>query len=99
MSQQYGVEAGVGGDVTWHKGSIDLVDGQQDYNLETFAQQEGVEAHDLEIKRVYYESTPAIVKFFDPYAGTGMGMQGLMDSFGFGNSSPAINFMMMPNKS
>tara|TARA_R110001592_G_scaffold211692_1_gene463675 strand:- start:48 stop:1202 length:1155 start_codon:yes stop_codon:yes gene_type:complete len=96
LSDQYGAEAGVGGDVTWYKGSISLASGVQDYNLEEFAQQEGVEAHDLEIKRVYYESTPAIVKFFDPYAGTGMGMQGLMDSFGFGNSSPAINFMMMP---
>ena len=96
LSDQYGTEAGVGGDVTWHSGSIDLVSGQQDYDLEAFAIKEGVETHDLEIKRVYYESTPAIVRFFDPYAGTGMGMQGLMDSFGFGNSSPAINFMMMP---
>ena len=34
LSDQYGVEAGVGGDVTWHKGSIDLISGQQDYNLE-----------------------------------------------------------------
>ena len=96
LADQYGVEAGVGGDVTWHKGSIDLISGQQDYDLEAFAIKEGVEAHDLEIKRVFYEATPAIVRFFDPYAGTGMGMQGLMDSFGFGNSSPAINFMMMP---
>ena len=96
LSQQYGTEAGVGGDVTWHKGSIDLVSGQQDYDLEAFATQEGVETYDLEIKRVFYEATPAIVRFFDPYAGTGMGMQGLMDSFGFGNSSPAINFMMIP---
>ena len=96
LSDQYGTEAGVGGDVTWHSGSIDLISGQQDYDLEAFAVKQGVATHDLEIKRVYYESTPAIVKFFDPYAGTGMGMQGLMDSFGFGNSSPAINFMMMP---
>ena len=96
LADQYGVEAGVGGDVTWHKGSIDLVSGKQDYDLEAFAIKEGVEAHDLEIKRVFYEATPAIVRFFDPYAGTGMGMQGLMDSFGFGSSSPAINFMMMP---
>jgi len=96
LSDQYGTEAGVGGDVTWHSGSIDLVSGQQDYDLEAFAIKQGVATHDLEIKRVYYESTPAIVRFFDPYAGTGAGMQGLMDSFGFGNSSPAINFMMMP---
>ena len=96
LSQQYGTEAGVGGDVTWHRGAISMSSGQQNYDLDTFATQEGVEKHDLEIKRVFYEATPAIVKFFDPYAGTGFGLQTLLDSFGFGNSSPAINFMMMP---
>ena len=96
LSQQYGTEAGVGGDVTWHRGAISMSSGQQNYDLDAFATQEGVATYDLEIKRVFYEATPAIVKFFDPYAGTGFGLQTLMDSFGFGNSSPAINFMMMP---
>ena len=96
LSQQYGTEAGVGGDVTWHRGTISMSSGQQNYDLDAFATQEGVETYDLEIKRVFYEATPAIVKFFDPYAGTGFGLQTLLDSFGFGNSSPAINFMMMP---
>jgi len=96
LSDQYGVEAGVGGSVTWHSGSITLTGGKQNYDLTEFAAQEGVGTHDLEIKRVYFEATPAIVRFFDPYAGTGAGMMGLMDSFGFGSASPAINFMMMP---
>ena len=96
LSQQYSTEAGVGGDVTWHRGAISMSSGQQNYDLDAFATQEGVATYDLEIKRVFYEATPAIVKFFDPYAGTGFGLQTLMDSFGFGNSSPAINFMMMP---
>lgn len=96
LADQYGVEAGVGGNVTWHSGSISLNAGQQNYNLEQFAIQEGVAAHDLEIKRVYYEAPPAIVRYFDPYAGSGTGMMGLMDSFGFGAMSPAINFTMMP---
>ena len=96
LADQYGVEAGVGGNVTWHSGSISLTAGQQNYNLEQFAIQEGVAAHDLEIKRVYYEAPPAIVRYFDPYAGSGTGMMGLMDSFGFGAMSPAINFTMMP---
>ena len=33
---------------------------------------------------------------FDPYAGTGTGMMQMMDSFGWGSYSPAINFMLMP---
>lgn len=96
LADQYGVEAGVGGNVTWHSGSISLNAGQQNYNLEQFAIQEGVSTHDLEIKRIYYEAPPAIVRYFDPYAGSGTGMMGLMDSFGFGAMSPAINFTMMP---
>tara|TARA_R110000868_G_scaffold54276_1_gene169928 strand:- start:2206 stop:3360 length:1155 start_codon:yes stop_codon:yes gene_type:complete len=96
LSDQYGVEAGVGGNVTYHSGAIDLTPGQQNYDLTVFAAKYGVAANDLEIKRVYYEAPPAIVKYFDPYAGTGTGMMGMMDSFGFGGMSPAINFMMMP---
>ena len=46
--------------------------------------------------RVFYEPTPAIVKFFDPYVGSGTGMMNMIDSFGWGNYSPAVNFMMMP---
>jgi hypothetical protein len=50
----------------------------------------------IEIKRVFYESPPAIVRYFDPYAGTGTGMMNLLDTFGWGNYSPAINFLLMP---
>ena len=38
ISEQYGVEAGTGGNVDWHKGSIDLTSGVQDYNLEAWAE-------------------------------------------------------------
>ena len=96
ISDQYGVEAGVGGNVTWYSASIDLYPGVQDYNLTEWAVQLGVEIGDLEIKRVFYEAPPAIVRYFDPYAGTGTGMMQLLDSFGFGGYSPAINFLMMP---
>ena len=96
MSDQYGVEAGVGGNVTWYSASIHLQHNVQNYSLEALAIQEGVTLGDLEIKRVFYEAPPAIVRYFDPYAGTGTGMMQLLDSFGFGGYSPAINFLMMP---
>jgi hypothetical protein len=96
LSDQYGVEAGVGGNVTWYSGSIALTSGVQDYNLTEWASNLGVSVGDLEIKRVFYEAPPAITRYFDPYAGTGAGMMQLLDSFGFGGYSPAINFMMMP---
>ena len=97
LSEQYGTEAGTGGNVDWHTGSIALTASQQDYDLGKWAVDElGVSGSDLEIKRVFYESPPAIVKFFDPYVGTGEGVMKLMDSFGWGNYSPAINFVLMP---
>lgn len=97
LSEQYGTEAGTGGNVDWHTGSIALTASQQDYDLGKWAVDElGVSGSDLEIKRVFYESPPAIVKFFDPYAGSGAGAMNLMDSFGWGNYSPAINFVLMP---
>jgi len=97
LSEQYGTEAGTGGNVDWHTGSIVLTASQQDYDLGKWAVDElGVSGSDLEIKRVFYESPPAIVKFFDPYVGSGAGAMNLMDSFGWGNYSPAINFVLMP---
>ncbi len=96
ISEQYGTEAGTGGTTDWHTGSLALDKHVQDYDLEVWASQSGITSGDLEIKRVFYESPPAIVKFFDPYAGTGTGMMNMMDSFGWGGYSPAVNFLMMP---
>ena len=98
ISEQYGEEAGVGGNVTWYKGSLPLKGGQQTYNMNEWAQASAsLAANDsIEIKRVFYEAPPAITRYFDPYAGTGTGMMDMMDSFGWGSYSPAINFLMMP---
>jgi len=96
LSEQYGTEAGTGGNVDWYTGSIALTSSVQDYDLNAWAVGQGYENRDLEIKRVFYESPPAIVKFFDPYAGTGAGTMNMMDSFGWGGYSPAINFVLMP---
>jgi hypothetical protein len=98
MASDYGSEAGVGGKTTYYTGSIDMLEGQQDYDLMAWASSSGVISGNdsIEIKAVYYENTPAIVRYFDPYAGTGYGSQQLLDAFGFGNQSPAINFMLMP---
>jgi len=98
MSQQYGEEVGVGGNVEWYSGSISTVNGQQVYDLDAWAAASAsLDTGDsIEIKRVFYQAPPAIVRYFDPYAGTGTGMQNLLDTFGWGNYSPAINFLLMP---
>ena len=98
ISEQYGEEAGVGGNVTWYSGSLSLKGGKQTYNMNEWAQANAnLAANDsIEIKRIFYEAPPAITRYFDPYAGTGTGMMDMMDSFGWGSYSPAINFLMMP---
>jgi hypothetical protein len=95
IAKQYGSEAGTGGDVTWYTGSIPLYPNQQVYDLNNWAISQSITGG-IEVKRVFYESPPAIVRYFDPYAGTGTGVQSLLETFGFGNYSPGINFLLMP---
>ena len=98
LSHQYGEEAGVGGTVTWYTGSITTTANQQNYDMTAWANASAslTPGDTIEVKRVFYEAPPAIVRYFDPYAGTGTGMVNLLDTFGWGNYSPAINFLLMP---
>ena len=95
ISKNYGSEAGVGGNVTEYSGSLQLSASVQNYDLNDWAASQSVEGK-IEIRKVLYEAPPAIQRYFDPYAGTGTGIQGMLDSFGFGSMSPGINFMLMP---
>ena len=95
LAENYGSEAGSGGTVTWYSGSIPLTASVQEYDLEAWKDTQGITGS-IEVKQVFYQNTPAIVRYFDPYAGTGYGSQQLLDIFGFGNYSPAINFLLMP---
>lgn len=90
-SAQYGTEAGVGGPVTLRTAMIDTVADQQQYDLTSLIGQ-----GPIEIRKVFYEAPPAIMRYFDPYAGTGTGIQSLMDAFDFGSYSPGVNFLLMP---
>ena len=96
IAEQYGSEAGVGGDVTWYQGALNLTASVQTYDLEAWAVENGISSSDIEIRQIFYEPNPAIVRYFDPYAGTGTDVQGLLDAFGFGNYTPGINFLLMP---
>jgi len=97
IAESYGVEAGVGGNVEYKTGSINMTTGTQVYDLQEFANSISESKNNIEVKKIFYEARPAIVRFFDPYAGVGTSDVGsFMDQFGFGGMSPGINFMMMP---
>lgn len=95
ISKNYGTEAGVGGNVTKYSGSLPLTSSVQEYNLDQWATDQGIDGG-IEIRRVFFQAPPAILRYFDPYAGTGTGIQSLMDAFDFGSYSPGVNFLLMP---
>ena len=95
IAKNYGTEAGVGGNVQKYTGSLALSASQQTYDLDAWATAEGITGS-IEIRKVFYEAPPAIQRYFDPYAGTGTGIQSLMSAFDFGSFSPGVNFMLMP---
>ena len=71
ISEQYGTEAGAGGNVNWYSGSIVLTGSVQDYDLDVWAQQNGISGSNLEIKRVFYQGVPASATY---YYGGGIGL-------------------------
>lgn len=95
IAKHYGTEAEVGGNVTKYTGSIAITSSQQVYDLDAWATNEGITGS-IEVRKVFYEAPPAIQRYFDPYAGTGTGVQSLMSAFDFGSFSPGVNFMLMP---
>tara|TARA_Y100000114_G_scaffold23293_1_gene19020 strand:- start:2207 stop:3361 length:1155 start_codon:yes stop_codon:yes gene_type:complete len=96
IAEEYGTEAGSGGNLVYKTGSIDINVNQQKYSLKNLYTDVSESGKNIEIKKIYHYAPAAIVRYFDPYAGTGTGIQSLMETFGFGNYSPGVNFMLMP---
>jgi len=100
LADEYGVEAGVGGNVTYYTGTISMTKNQQIYDLtdESYVTLESGTpgTTSIEVKRIFHDFPPAIVKYFDPFVGTGLGSQNMLEGFGWGNYSPGVSFMMMP---
>lgn len=102
LAKDYGSEAGSGGDLTYYTGSFQAKNGQQVYDLKDLASSSaslevgtpGVDK--FEIKKMMHNAPPAMVRYFDPFVGTGLGSQQMMDTFGWGNYSPGVSFMMQP---
>jgi hypothetical protein len=100
VSAEYGTEIGVGGRTTYYTGSLLVKEGKQIYSLLDTSRvtlESGNPSTDkFVIRKMIHNAPPAIVKYFDPFVGTGLGSQNLLDQFGFGNFSPGVNFLLMP---
>ena len=96
LSKQYGQAALVGGDNTLYTGSISLTSSVQTYDLQTQANVEGGHlSKRMEIQTVFNNGPAAITKFYDPFAGS-YDQRNMLDSFGMGNVSPAVSFILRP---
>jgi len=97
LSEQYGQAVNVGGNTTMFTGSITITSSQQVYDLPSEASLESSigNGNRLEIQRVFNQAPAAISKFYDPFAGTYDNIE-LIDSFGFGNVSPAVSYILRP---
>lgn len=105
MAQQYGTLAGVGGTTSIKKAYINVTASVQNYDLmqvavdcETSSSFASLftGSSTIDVTKVFHESTPAISRFFDPYSVGAQGTLNLMDEFGFGQYSPAAQFLLMP---
>ena len=96
ISDAYGTLIGVGGNTEIKKTKITLKEGQQVYDLDTLISAVSESGNRIDISKVYFEPTPAINRFFDPYSVSGQGTLNLIDEFGFGSYSPAAQFVLMP---
>jgi len=96
IAEGYGTQANVGGRTDIKKGAITVGTGSQEYDLQTLWADVSESGERIDVTKVYYETTPAINRFFDPYSVSGQGTLNLIDEFGFGSFSPAAQFILMP---
>jgi hypothetical protein len=96
ISEEYGQEAQVGGSVDFKRTAVSVNSGSQVYDLNEVIGEASHSGAAIEVKRVFYESSPAVSRYFDPYAMTGFGTMNMLDGFGFGSMSPAITFVLQP---
>ena len=102
-SEQYGAEAGTGGNVPWHKMAVPLTASVQDYDLDKIAAQNGfTQSNDIEIMRVFYENpNPPAATFMNSYDGFGFGLGGAIAAGidgvgGFGGFGYGGGYLLMP---
>ena len=99
ISEQYGTEAGSGGNVNWYSGSVILTGSVQEYDLNQWAVQNGISASNLEVKRVYYQGVPASATYYyGGGIGLGIGGGGFMGALGGapGFAGYGYNYLVTP---
>jgi hypothetical protein len=93
LSQQYGEEAGVGGNITWYSGSIPLTPGVQDYDLSIWAASQNITGG-IEIKNIFYNPPPSVNQLYNPIAYANLGGAPAAGAYGLGYGT--TGYLMVP---
>ena len=101
LTEQYGAEAGSGGNVPYYSGSFELTSSIQDYSFTQFLSGSSLTGSEynlgLEVKRVFYqEPVPASARLLSPYGGFGFGGAMAAGITGLGGFGGGMGFLMMP---
>ena len=95
LSEKYGQVVNMSENIDLKKGFITLSGSIQDYDIQTLWADVSESSKRIEVQRVFNNAPAAISRFYDPYAGS-FDQRQMLDSFGFGNVSPAISFILKP---
>jgi hypothetical protein len=96
LANGYGTEFGVGGNVDWKKGHVDVKQGQQSYDLQALWGDVSESFDRIEIRRIFHDAPPASARIYDPFSMTGMSYSNVLNEMGFAGYSPATQFLMTP---
>lgn len=104
LSEAYGSEVGVGGNVDWRKASLKVKKGVQTYDLQGLFNQYYIDPRTgekkierIEVKRIWHNPPPALNKIYDPMSNSGMSHSNLLNEFGWNGMSPiGTQFLLRP---
>lgn len=104
LSEAYGAEVGVGGNVDWRKQSLEVKAGVQTYDLQGLFNQYYTDPKTgekklerIEVKRIFHNPPPALNKIYDPMSNSGMSASNMLSEFGWSGMSPTgTQFLLRP---
>ena len=104
LSEAYGAEVGVGGNVDWRKASLEVKQGVQTYDLQGLFDNYYIDPktgekrlEKIEVKRIFHHPPPALNKIYDPMSNSGMSHSNLLGEFNWSGMSPiGTQFLLRP---
>lgn len=95
LARNYGSEANVNPSYDIKKGRIAVSASRTEYDLNAWAEV-SESGKTIEIRKVYHDNVPAIARYFDPFAGTGLGTYSMLQEFGFTGYSTGVSYLLIP---